>query len=37
MDRDRQARALMRDLVERIDASLETAIRENLGAYLVTS
>jgi hypothetical protein len=37
MDRDRQARALMRDLVERIDASLETAIRENLGAYLATS
>ena len=37
LDRDNQARALMGDLVERIDASLESAVRENLGAYLATS
>jgi hypothetical protein len=37
MDRDGQARALMGDLIERIDASLEGAIRENLGAYLATA
>jgi hypothetical protein len=37
MDRDGQARALMGDLIDRIDASLEGAIRENLGAYLATS
>ena len=37
LDRDNQARVLMGDLVERIDASLESAVRENLGAYLATS
>jgi len=37
LDRDNQARILMGDLVERIDASLESAIRENLGAYIASS
>lgn len=37
LERDRQARLLIVDLVQRIDASLETAIRENLGPYLATA
>jgi hypothetical protein len=37
MERDRLARDLVNELLKGLDASLQSAVRENLGTYLTTS